>query len=557
MTVMSSGIGAADDSAVGPSPAPAAVHSDGSADTPLMTQVLDLLNKKDKRVSAATKLVQLVKDDGAELFHDAERNGYISFSANGPASQITYRQTWPVNSDAMANYLGRLFHAAEHRLFPAQARYEAITQLGADARFTGPELPVGLRVAGHEGKIYLDLVDPLWRAVEIDSEGWRVVDHPPVRFRRAPTMQPLPEPVSGGSIDELRQFANVESETDFQLLVGWLLGALNPRGPYPLLSLTGEHGSGKTLLARLARGLVDPDWAETVVGLSTLKDIAIMARNTWVCSLDNLSYLSSEHSNFFCCLATGAGVRSRTLFTNTEETVFRVSRPTLLTSIADVVSRADLLDRTVAVRLQSVSPSARRTEEDILSAYHSARPRILGALLSGVSHALAHVAQVQALELPRMADFAKWVIAAEPPLGWSAGSFLSAYNERQQNTSLGVLEGSIIVEPMKSLLASALAWPAGSLCNREAGVWVGTATELKAQLENVTGESVRKSKDWPRQPNKLSSALRNIEPNLRAIGIHMVQRLRSSDGGKRLILISRNHENLMQEVNKVKGGSGG
>ena len=60
------------------------------------------------------------------------------------------------------------------------------------AHFDAPQRDVHIRVAGHDGKLYLDLADDAWRAVEIDEAGWRIVDEPPVRFRRAAGMQPLP-----------------------------------------------------------------------------------------------------------------------------------------------------------------------------------------------------------------------------------------------------------------------------------------------------------------------------------------------------------------------------
>jgi hypothetical protein len=67
-----------------------------------------------------------------------------------------------------------------------------------------------LRVADHDGRIYLDLADEQWRAVEIDSTGWRVIGDPPVRFRRRGSMRPLPVPVRGGSLDTLRKYLNVK-----------------------------------------------------------------------------------------------------------------------------------------------------------------------------------------------------------------------------------------------------------------------------------------------------------------------------------------------------------
>lgn len=70
----------------------------------------------------------------------------------------------------------------------------------------GQSSKVHIRVGGIGGRLYLDLCDDGWRAVEIAADGWRVVSNPPVRFRRAPGMLPLPAPIAGGSIDALRAF---------------------------------------------------------------------------------------------------------------------------------------------------------------------------------------------------------------------------------------------------------------------------------------------------------------------------------------------------------------
>jgi hypothetical protein len=51
--------------------------------------------------------------------------------------------------------------------------------LEARAQFDALERAVYLRVAEHAGRIYLDLADERWRAVEIGAEGWRVIASPP------------------------------------------------------------------------------------------------------------------------------------------------------------------------------------------------------------------------------------------------------------------------------------------------------------------------------------------------------------------------------------------
>ena len=53
----------------------------------------------------------------------------------------------------------------------------------------------------------------------------------------------------------LRRFVNVASEDDFRMLVAWLIGCFRPKGPYPILILTGEQGSAKSTTARVLRSL--------------------------------------------------------------------------------------------------------------------------------------------------------------------------------------------------------------------------------------------------------------------------------------------------------------
>ncbi|MGA8291147.1 MAG: hypothetical protein WB820_01320, partial [Rhodoplanes sp.] len=126
----------------------------------------------------------------------------------------------------------------------------ALNLLEARAQFDAAERAVNIRVAEHDGRLYLDLADEHWRAVAIGPDGWRVLlGCPPVQFRRSPGMLPLPVPERGGSIEVLRSFLNLSSQNDLVLIVAWLLAALRPGGPYPLLAISGEQGSAKTVLS--------------------------------------------------------------------------------------------------------------------------------------------------------------------------------------------------------------------------------------------------------------------------------------------------------------------
>src|ERR1700739_3955400 len=59
----------------------------------------------------------------------------------------------------------------------------ALNVLEAQAQFDGPQRKVSVRLAEHDGLIYLDLADEFWRCIEIGADGWRIAEDPPVRFR--------------------------------------------------------------------------------------------------------------------------------------------------------------------------------------------------------------------------------------------------------------------------------------------------------------------------------------------------------------------------------------
>ena len=185
----------------------------------------------------------------------------------------------------------------------------SLNLLEARAQFDGPERAVHVRVAEHDGHIFVDLADEHWRAVDIRADGWSVVGSPPVRFRRPPGLLPLPLPQRGGSLEQLASLLNLSSQDDVVLVVTWLLAALRPSGPYPLLAISGEQGSAKTVLSKMLRALVDPNAAPVRALPREERELFIAANNGHVLAFDNISRLRSWLSDALCRLASGGGFR--------------------------------------------------------------------------------------------------------------------------------------------------------------------------------------------------------------------------------------------------------
>ncbi|WP_245499802.1 hypothetical protein [Tepidamorphus gemmatus] len=377
----------------------------------------------------------------------------------------------------------------------------------AKAHFDAPERTVHVRVAALIDCLYLDLGDETWRAVEIDAAGWRVIENPPVRFRRAPGMLALPLPVLGGSVATLRSFLNVRSDADFELVVAWALACLRHRGPYPVLVLSGEQGSAKSTFSAILRALLDPNTAPLRALPREDRDLFIAAGNGHVLAFDNVSGLPAWISDTLCRLATGGGFAVRQLYTDQDEMLFDASRPVILNGIEDIVARPDLADRALFLTLDPIPEERRRPEQELWAAFEAERPRILGALLDAVAKGLAMLPQTRLNKLPRMADFALWASACETAL-WPTGTFWSAYCGNRDEAVEGVIEADPIAAAVRALTAARTEW-------------TGTASELLGALAEMAGERISKSKTWPDSPRALAGRLRRAATFLRKIGIEI------------------------------------
>ena len=205
------------------------------------------------RPKQADILIEIAQS--AELFHTSGGIGFADLNIDG------HRETWPIRAKGFRRWLTRRFFESTGGAPNSEAMQSALNVIEAKAHFDAPERMVCIRVGGLDGRLYLDLCDAAWRAVEIDASGWRVIDSPPVRFRRAAGMKPLPDPVAGKEVTRLRSFLNVKSNADFVLVISWALAVLRHFGPYPVMVVSGEQGSAKSTFFSILRALLDPNTA--------------------------------------------------------------------------------------------------------------------------------------------------------------------------------------------------------------------------------------------------------------------------------------------------------
>jgi putative DNA primase/helicase len=468
--------------------------------------------------------------EACELFCDADGNAFAGIERAG------HRETWPVSSSGFRRYVLGEYRRRYGRLAGGTALAEGIAGIEARA-CEGPVREVFVRLGAAGDKIYLDLCREDWKVVEIDAEAWRILDASPVPFLRPAGRRPLPLPCRDElGVGRLRPLVNIPEQADWILYVSWLVGCFWLHGTYAILSVNGEQGSAKSWTIKIARRLIDPATVLIAKPPASEDDLIIAAKNALVVMYDNLSSIDDDLADGLCRLASGAGLETRKLYTDDEQSLIAVRRPIAFNGIPDVVSRGDLADRVISLLTPPIADDQRRREEDLDQEFIAAAPAILGGLLDGVVAGLKGRAAAAAAmkETPRLADFAAFAAAAAAAFDWTADDFLSADEDNRATRVAQVVETDPVAEVIHRLM-----FPADDNAPRLAldlqETWEGKATELLEELEKAVSNGTRRQKRWPKNPKVLSERLRRIAPALRRLGIEVDRQT----SGSRRIFVSR------------------
>lgn len=450
--------------------------------------------------SVATKLVELVLGSGAELWH-SDGKSYITFVRSG------HKEHYPLRSTTTKNWIAEQVYQSEQKAPSSKSIEDALNVLEGKAKFDGKAYSVHVRVASFDGKIYVDLGSETCDAIEIDSEEWRIISNPPVRFKRSDSQLPLPVPEKGGSWEDLRQLLCIKDESTWILIVSFLMQAFWPSGPYAHLVVTGEQGSGKSGLTKTIKRIVDPSRTELRRPPKDEKDLMIAAQADRVIAYDNLSGLPTALSDAFCVLSTGGSLAGRKLYTDDEEAFLVACRPVILNGIEAIATRGDLQARSIIVDLPRISDTKRTKERDLKVKLEQMQPHILGLILDATAIGLRREKEIDVPNLPRMADFASWILACEPALPWTEGKFLEVYIEANDKAMVELIESDPFANAILKLV-NAL------------GRCELTATHLWTLLMDREGINDRHPPyGWPKTAQGIKMKLKRIAPQLRKLGV--------------------------------------
>ena len=220
---------------------------------------------------------------------------------------------------------------------------------------------------------------------------------------------------------------------------------------------------------------------------------------------ENISHLAPQIQDALCILSTGGGFAKRKLYTDADESVIIVKRPTVLNGINAAITAQDLIDRTISIETPVIT---RRMEmNEIWRIYEEKHPILFGALLDIFAKSLDRASMVN-LPIengPRLIEFTRIGMAIADSMGLDQASFLETFNKSRHESIARTIDAS----PVASAL---IEW----FERRDIQT---IQIPIKTLLTQLEGFKPNSSDNWPRSAKGLGDALRRAAPALRQMGI--------------------------------------
>ncbi|AIM14942.1 hypothetical protein HW35_00360 [Bacillus sp. X1(2014)] len=356
--------------------------------------------EESKKESQADILIRVGEE--AEFFQNDLGEAYAVVTLNG------HKEVLKVKNKKFKMWLTKQYYDATKKAPTSDAMNQALGVMEMKAAFDGDEHRLQLRVAEMDGTFYYDLANEDWSVIKVEPRSCQVLKDAPILFTRNKNTKAQVLPDFAGDLKLLLNHIRIKNEDDQILYLTYLVTCFIPSIPHAVLVFSGEKGASKSTSMRLTRQTVDPAVQDLLTMPNSSQDLALSLANNYMPSFDNLDGLSAEKSDLLCIASTGGGFSKRTLFTDDDETLLDLRRCVGLTGINVVVTRADLIDRSIIIELDRIPEDERKEERDVWEAFEKDRARIVGGALQTLANAMAIYPNVKLDKLPRMADFTRW-----------------------------------------------------------------------------------------------------------------------------------------------------
>lgn len=405
-------------------------------------------SQKSDNTPASSKVLHYIEDQML-LGHSADRK---------PFARTQDGKVMPIYSEEMKSILTYQYHKKYDLALSGTALKEALDTACSRALQEGDEWDIRIRCARNPEALEIDHVEERGLRIRILPDLVELIESKDGKhyFIQPPGALALPLPnfeagaeAALSHLSLLERYINLQDTDDLILLVTWVAYSLYGQRGFPILALVGPAGSGKSETARMLRQLIDPNSLPLGSLPNSERDAFIEADSSRLLIYDNIQPVrKTELSDRLAKIATGGGIRPRQLYSDNATVPMFVCNPILTTSIEVPARRPDLVDRMLTVNLQRV-PEDKRTPSKVLEQrYLEDAPKIFAGICVLISQVMVELQSLDAdsIQLPRLADFGLFGIAAERVMGAAEGTFMQLYQKAVKESSQGVVEEEPLLE---------------------------------------------------------------------------------------------------------------
>jgi len=504
-------------------------------------------------------LISSIKERSIEIFQDQLNIFYVTIKINAHVESI------PLQSIRFKSIIRKEFFDKTRMLIGDEKLDGVLKLIESQSLFDDNirRINLNLRVAklnrnldkeNNHFNFYYDLTTPKWEIIKLSAdEGWKIItdNQEPIFKRYENNCCPQVYPSKDYTKDIFERFLklfNFQSKKDILLFSVYLVSLFIPEIPKVILIIRGTGGGAKTTAFRMTKEIVDPSSVDTFSFPKQINDLVQTLDHHYVSFFDNVSFISEEVSDLLCRAVTGSGNIKRALYTTDTDFIYKYKRCIGINGINLATTRADFLDRSLIIEVKRIEKEKRRKEEELNKEFQELKPLVLGFIFDLLVKVLKYRKDLDKYEqilkngYPRMADFAEWGEIISRCMGYGDNEFLEAYYENIANQNDEVIESSPVAEALLLFMFE-----------MEKEYWEDTPTRLYRELTDIIDQikpELKRSKEWPKASNKLTSILNSVANNLREKGIEVITGERDSYGN-RIIKVSNLRKNNRLKVSKV------
>lgn len=477
--------------------------------------------EKDDSVREVEIIDQLVEEGKLDIALDKYSNVVLRIDALDKNN----KRTLSLSDDALKVYI-QSTALDRYNVFLDKDSYEhALIYISILAEKNEKYVDVYNRIYNDGDKIVYELDASKNKCVVIDEKGISISDKEDIYFHHSQYFRSQidPEFVEGSDYKNLsrmiKKHFNLASNDDVIMfsiyLVSCFLGtAIN----HPLLSISGQKGSGKSSFIRKFCDLVDPKYIELGSIPRNREDLSLKISESLVTDFDNMSYLNKNISDVLCRAVTGGVDTRRTLYMDNKQTIFDLKSIIVLDGVQVIIKEDDLLDRTIFFSLTRFKSEDLKTEEEIRNEFEKDKPVILGYCFAILYLAWQDDKPIDRSRIQRMADFYVWAVKIGRAMGYKEDTIIRILEKNRKEINYETICNDVTAQAVLNFMEY----------KEEVSM---SATELHKVLESTAKEMRLDVKQFPNQPNTLSRKLNRIQSNLEEEGI-LFSSTRDSHGRK-------------------------